>query len=154
MSWLVKTIEPCPCLPVPYRGRTGQFGQWRLVLAMVGGQARPIGIFRWAMSRSPSILLPANFSIMLVNSFLADFINLDLEAFFFSQRRRGGCAWPSCNSTSGLDQARRTSGRPWRAKVKFRPLLRVEQVFVDNLLLQGDGSGGAGVPAALAVGTT
>ncbi len=115
-------------------------------LAVVGGQARPVGIFQGG-GPAVAVAVPFIAGELLDHAgeqLLADFINLDLEAFFFEQRSRGGLCMAFLQQYIELGQAHvaATALGQGESKVQAAVAHQVGQVFVDDLLLQRDSGGG------------
>ena len=115
-------------------------------LAVVGGQARPIGVFQGG---GPAVavavpFIPGQFFDHAGKQLLADFIDFDLEAFFFEQGGRGSLRVAFLQQHVELGQAHiaATALGQGEGEVQAAVAHQVGQVFVDDLLLQGDGGGG------------
>ena len=115
-------------------------------LAVVGGQARPVGVFQGG-GPAVAVAVPFVAGQLLDHAgkqLLAGLIHLDLEAFFFEQGGGGGLGVAFLQQYVELGQAHvaATALGQGEGKAQAAVAHQVGQVFVDNLLLQRDGSGG------------
>ncbi len=123
-------------------------------LAMVGGQAGPVGVFQGG-GPTVAVAVPFIAGQLLDHAgeqLLAGFIHLDLEAFFFEQLGRGGLGMAFLEQHVELGQAHVAPAAFGQCEREAQPAVahQVGQVLVDDLLLQGDG--GRGDHQALAGG--
>ncbi len=115
-------------------------------LAMVGGQARPVGVFQGG-GPTVTVAIPfvtGQFLDHAGKQLLTGFIDLDLEAFFLEQLRRGGLCVAFLQQHVQLGQAHVAPTPLGQGKAEVQPAVahQVRQVLVDDLLLQRDGRGG------------
>ncbi len=115
-------------------------------LAVIGGQARPVGVFQGG-GPAVAIAVPfiaGQFLDHAGKQLLTGLIDLDLEAFFFEQLRRGGLRVAFLEQHVELGQAHVAPAPLGQRETEIQPAVahQVRQVLVDDLLLQGDGGRG------------
>ncbi|MCY1173450.1 hypothetical protein D9M73_136100 [compost metagenome] len=123
-------------------------------LAVVGGQARPVGVFKRG---GPTVavavpLIAGEFFDHAGEQLLAGLVDLDLEAFFFEQLRSGSLRVAFLEQHVEFGQAHVAPAPLGQGEAEIQPAVahQVGQVLVDDLLLQGHG--GRGDHQALAGG--
>lgn len=140
-------VDLAHALPGLVEGALAEVGAMTVgALAVIGGQACPVGVFQ-GIGPAVAVAVPfiaRQFLDHAGKQLLTDLIDFDLEAFFFEQRGSGGLRVAFLQQHVELGQAHiaPTALGQGEGEIQAAVAHQVGQVFVDNLLLQGDGSGG------------